>query len=116
MNIEEVLTKHTNLAHSHDRAYEEYKKLEAFMEEVLYKNEEPLHLNDAAGHPVDISLQTPYNLQTMPVGSVVAVDGTEWMLLPDNWVSCYGVEFTNNQMFVNIMRHRDNVYLIHKGC
>lgn len=115
MNIEELLIKHTNLAHKRDQAYEEQKKLEALMGEILYKNEEPLYLNDAAGYPVGITLQTPYNLQTMPTGSVIAVAGTEWVRLPDNWVSCNGVKFTDNQMFVNIMRHRYNVHLVHKG-
>ena len=111
MNIEELLIKYSNLAHRRDQAYEEQKKLEALMEEVLYKNEEPFNLNDAAG----ITLQTPHNLQTMPIGSVIAVDGTEWVRLPYNWVSCRGVEFTDNQMFVNIMRHRYNTQLIHEG-
>ena len=109
MNIEELLIKHTN------QAYEEQKKLEALMGEVLYKNEEPLYLNDAAGYPVGITLQTPYNLQTMSIGSVIAVVGTERVHLPDSRVSCHGVEFTDNQMFVNIMRHRDNDHLVHKG-
>ena len=114
MNIEELLTKHTNITHKRDQAYEEQKKLEAHMGEILYKNEEPLYLNDTAGYPVGITLQTPYNLQAMSIGTVIAVAGTEWMRLPDNWVSCYGVKLTDNQMFVNIMRHRDNVYLIHR--
>lgn len=117
MNIEELLIAYTNLAHKHDQAYEEQKNLEILMEQLLYKNEEALYLNDADGYSIGITItiQTPHNLQTMSIGSAIAVDGREWMHLPDNWVSCYGTQFTDNQMFVNIMCHRDNIRLIHKG-
>ena len=115
MNIEEVLTEYTNLTCKRNKAYEEQKKLEVLMQEVLYKNEEPFHLKTTADNLTGITFQTPYNLQTMTIGCVIAVADTEWVRLPENWVNCYGVEFTDNQMFVHIMRHRDNAHLIHMG-
>jgi hypothetical protein len=115
MNIEEVLIKYTDLTLKRNKAYEEQKNLEILMQEVLYKNEDPLHLHDAEGNLVGITIQTPYSLQTMTIGFVIAVADTEWMRLPDNWVNCYGVKFTDNQMFVSIMHHRDNIHLIHRA-
>lgn len=114
MNIEELLTKYTDLTHKRNKAYEEQKNLEILMAEVLYKNEEPYKLNDADGNYTGITLETPDDLLCITPGTVLTVVGAEWMLT-DNWVSCFGAEFTNVQMFINIMRHRDNVRLIHKA-
>lgn len=114
MNIEEVLVKYTTLNTKRREACEASVKLEKEAKQVLFKNKEPFELNDVEGNPTGITFKTPYNLQTLTLGTVLAINGTEWMKLPIGWVSCYGSEFTDEQMFVITMRHRFNTHLVYK--
>lgn len=115
MNIEEVLVKYTNLNTKRREAYESSLELKKEVNQVLFENEEPFELNDFEGNSTGITLKTPHDLQTLTIGMVLSINGTEWMKLPIGWVSCYGSKFTDEQIFVNIMRHRVNTHLIHKA-
>ena len=85
------------------------------MHEVLNNNEESIKLNDLNGKYTGITITKPEDMRDMIAGSIIVLDGTEWMLRNDSWVSCFGGECTHDGMFVNILRNHDHVFLLHKG-
>lgn len=113
--IEETLAKYTK----------EHDKLEAAtnavfaarlgMRAVLYDNEEPFKLNNFGGKYEGITIKTPDGLRDMVAGSIIVIAGVEWMLRNDGWVSGYGGDRTHDEMFVSMLRHRNHVFLLHKG-
>ena len=115
MNIEDMLIEYTGLSAKRREVYEKLMKLEEQANKILFENKEPFELNDADGNFTGVTITVPDDLWVVTPGTVLAVNGTEWLRLNDNWVSCYGAEFTDNLMFVNIMRHRDTSHQIHKG-
>lgn len=51
-------------------------------------------------------------------GTVIRLHGYTsdfWMLRNDGWVSSYGGDRTHDEMFVSMLRHRDHMFLLHKG-
>ncbi len=113
--IEETLAEYTK----------EYDKLEVVtnavfaaglrMRAVLYDNEEPFKLNNFGGKYMGTMIKTPDDLRSMVAGSIIVIGGVEWMLRNDGWVSGYGGDRTHDEMFVSMLRHRDHVFLLHKG-
>lgn len=113
--IEETLAKYTV----------EYYKLEVVtnavfaarlsMRAVLHDNEEPFKLYDFGGKYTGTVIKTPDDVRDMTAGSIIVIGGVEWMLRNDSWVSGYGGDRTHDEMFVSMLRHRDHVFLLHKG-
>lgn len=113
--IEETLAKYTK----------EHDKLEVVtnavfaarlgMRAVLYDNEELFKLYNFGGKYEGITIKTPDSLRDMVAGSIIVIAGVEWMLRNDGWVSGYGGDRTHDEMFVSMLRHRNHVFLLHKG-
>ena len=86
MNIEELLTKYTDLTHKRDEAYEVYRSFETRINYLAHDNKVPVELKDIEGNPIT----TPDDLWKARSGMVIAVCGGEWMHCEDKWMSCYG--------------------------
>lgn len=50
MNIEELLTNYTDLAHKRDEAYEVYRSFEARINYLVHDNKVPVELKDIDGN------------------------------------------------------------------
>lgn len=116
MNIEELLTKYTDLAHKRDEAYEVYRSFELQIYSLVYDNKVPIELKDNDGNPTGFTITTPDDLWKASPGMVIAVCGSEWMLCENKWVSCYGSAKNDTEMFIFILRNLDYTHLVHKGC
>ena len=115
MNIEELLTRYTDLAYKRDEAYEEFMSLDNEVNTIFYENETPIELFDIDGNPTGFSITTPNDLWNISAGTVIAVHGVEWLSCKNKWVNCYEHECDNNKMFIYIVRNRDYVHLIHRA-
>ena len=115
MNIEELLTKYTDLTHKRDEAYEVYRSFEIRINSLMYDNEVPVKLKDIEGNPTGFTITTPDDLWKARSGMVIAVCGAEWMCCEDKWVSCYGSAKNDTEMFILILRNLDYTHLVHKG-
>lgn len=115
MNIEELLTKYTDLAHKRDEAYDVYRSFEDQIYSLVYDNEVPIELKDIEGNPTGFTITTPDDLWKASPGMVIAVGSTEWLCCTDKWISCYGVTMDDEKMFVYILRNLDHTHLVHKG-
>lgn len=90
MNIEELLTKYTDLAHKREQAYEVFKSFDTKIDNLVYDNEEPFELSYLNGEPTGFTITAPDDLWKASAGMVIAVCGAEWMRCEDKWISCYG--------------------------
>lgn len=106
MNIEELLTKDTDLAH---RSFEDQ------IYSLVYDNEVPIELKDNGGNPTGFTITTPDDLCKASPGMVIAVGGVEWLCCTDKWISCYGATMDDEKMFVHILRNLNHTHLVHKG-
>ena len=112
MNIEELLTKYTDLAHKRD---EVYKSFEARINYLVHDNKVPVELKDIEGNTTGFTFTTPDDLWKARSGMVIAVCGAEWMHCEDKWMSCYGGVRNDAKMFIHILRNLDYTHLVHKG-
>lgn len=115
MNIEELLTKYTDLTHKRDEAYEVYRSFENQIYSLVYDNEVPIELKDIDGNATGFTITTPDDLWKASPGMVIAVCGAEWLCCTDKWVNCYGGTTDDEKMFVHILRHLDYTHLVHIG-
>ena len=115
MNIEELLTKYTDLAHKRDEANEVYRSFENQIYSLVYDNEVPIELKDIDGNPTGFTITTPDDLWKASPGTVIGVCGSEWMCCTDKWISCYGATTDDEKMFVHILRNLDYTHLVHMG-
>lgn len=115
MNIEELLTKYTDLAHKREQAYEVFKTFDIKIDNLVYDNEEPFELSYLNGEPTGIKIKTPDDVADIITGCVIAIGGAEWMRCGDKWISCYDAKKEDHEMFIHILRNSDHVHLIHKG-
>lgn len=115
MNIEELLTKYTDLTHKRDEAYEVYRSFEIRINSLMYDNETPVELKDNDGNATGFTITTPDDLWKASPGMVIAVCGAEWMRCEDKWMSCYGGVRNDAEMFIFILRNLDYTHLVHKG-
>ena len=115
MNIEELLTKYTDLAHKRDEAYEVYRSSENEINSLMYDNETPVELKDNDGNATWFTITTPDDLWAARSGVVIAVCGAEWMHCGSKWVSCYGGVSNDTEMFIFILRNLDCTHLVHRG-
>ena len=113
--IEETLAEYSKLYEAYEGAFQEYKDAEYTMQRSLYRNEEPIQLNDQNDKYSGITIKTPDDVRDMIAGSIIVIGGVEWMLRNDGWVSGYGGERTHDEMFVSILLHLNHVFLLHKG-
>lgn len=111
MNIEELLTKYTDLAHKREQAYEVFKTFDTKIDNLVYDNE----LKDIDGNATGFSITIPDDLWKASAGMVIAVCGTEWMRCGDKRISCYDAKKEDHEMFIHILRNSDHVHPIHKG-
>lgn len=112
MNIEELLTKYTDLTHKRD---EVYKSFENQISGLMYDNKVPVELKDIDGNPAGFTITTPDDLWKARSGMVIAVCGGEWMHCEDKWMSCYGGVRNDAEMFSHILRNLNWTHLVHKG-
>lgn len=75
MNIEEPLTKYTDLAHKRD---EVYRSFEIRINSLMYDNETTVELKDIDGNATGFTITTPDDLWKASPGMVIAVCGSEW--------------------------------------
>ena len=115
MNIEELLTKYTDLAHKRDEAYGVFRSFEDQIYSLVYDNETPIELKDVDGNGTGFTITTPDDLWKARSGMVIAVCGAEWLCCTDKWVSCYGATMDDKKMFIHILRNLKYVLLVHKG-
>ena len=115
MNIEELLTKHTELARKRDEAYEVFRSFETQITGLAYVNKVPVELKDIDGNATGFTITTPDDLWKARSGMVIAVCGGEWMHCEDKWVSCYGGVRKDAEMFIFILRNLDYTHLVHRG-
>lgn len=115
MNIEELLTKYTDLARKRDEAYDVYRSFENQIYSLVYDNEVPIELKDNDGNPTGFTITTPDDLWKARSGMVIAVCGAEWMHCEDKWMSCYGAVRNDAEMFIHILRNLNHAHLVHKG-
>lgn len=118
MNIKELLTRDTELAHKRDEAYDVYRSSESEINILMYDNETPIELKDIEGNATGFTITTPYDLWGARSGMVIAICGVEWMSCYGGaeWVSCYGGVKNDTEMFVFILRNLDYTHLVHRGC
>lgn len=115
MNIEELLTKHTELARKRNEAYEVFRAFETQITGLAYVNKVPVELKDIDGNATGFTITTPDDLWKASSGTVIAVCGGEWMHCEDKWMSCYGGVRNNAEMFILILRNLDHTHLVHRG-
>lgn len=113
--IEETLAKYTKEYIKLEDATNTVFAVKLGMRAVLYDNEEPFKLNNFGGKYTGTMIKTPDDLRGMTAGSIIVITGVEWMLRNDSWVSGYGGDRTHDEMFMSMLRHRDHVFLLHKG-
>lgn len=113
--IEETLAKYTKEHIKLEDATNTVFAVKLGMRAVLYDNEEPFKLNNFGGKYTGTMIKTPDDLRDMTAGSIIVIAGVKWMLRNDGWVSGYGEDRTHDEMFVSMLRHRDHVFLLHKG-
>lgn len=94
MDIEELLTKYTDLAHKRD---EVYRSFENQIYSLVYDNEVPIELKDIEGNPTGFTITTPDDLWKASPGMVIAVGGVEWLCCTDKWISCYGATMDDDE-------------------
>lgn len=80
MNIEELLTKYTDLTHKRDEANEVYRSFEIRINSLAYDNKVPVELKDIDGNATGFTITTPDDLWEARPGMVIAVCGSEWMI------------------------------------
>lgn len=112
MNIEELLTKYTELTHKRD---EVYRSFEARINYLVGTNKVPVELKDIDGNATGFTITTPDDLWKARSGMVIAVCGNEWMRCEDKWMSCYGGVRKDAEMFIHILRNLNHTHLIHMG-
>ena len=115
MNIEELLTKYTDLIHKRDEAHEVYRSFEARINYLAHDNKVPVELKDIEGNAAGFTITTPDDLWKARSGMVIAVCGAEWMHCEDKWMSCYGGVRNDAEMFIHILHNLDHTHLVHKG-
>jgi hypothetical protein len=115
MNIEELLTKYTDLAHKRYEAYEVHRSSENEINSLMYDNETPVELKDIEGNATGFTITTPDDLWGARSGVVIAVYGAGWMHCGSKWVSCYGDVRNDTEMFIFILLNLDYTYLVHRG-
>lgn len=115
MNIEELLTKYTDLTHKRDEAYEVYRSFDARINYLVGMNEVPVELKDIEGNATGFTITTPDDLWKARSGMVIAVCGAEWMHCEDKWMSCYGGVRNDAEMFILILRNLNWTHLVHMG-
>lgn len=115
MNIEETLDKYSSLYEKCEEADKERQRLRNKMWDVLYDNEESFKLKDLDGNYTGISLKTLDDVSDIIPGTCILVDGVEWMRVGNVWVSYFNSKKNDAEMFVNILRHRERTYLIHRS-
>ena len=115
MNIEELLTKYTDLACKRDEAYEKYRSFETRINSLMYDNEIPVELKDIDGNATGFTITMPDDLWEARSGMVIAVCGAEWLHCEDKWMSCYGGVRNDTEMFIHILRNLNWTHLVHKG-
>ena len=115
MNIEELLTKYTDLAHKRDEANEVYRSFENQIYSLVYDNKVPVELKDIDGNATGFTITTPDDLWKASPGMLIAVCGSEWLCCEDKWVSCYGSVKNDSEMFIFILCNLDYTHLVHKG-
>lgn len=108
--IEETLVKYSEAYKKLEAAYDAVEAAKLSMQKVLYHNTEPIKLTDKH------TITTPEDLRIMVSGSIIMIGGVEWMHQGINWVSSYGGTRTNDEMFVSMLRRRNQVSLLHEGC
>ncbi len=113
--IEETLAKYSKEFNKLDDADRAFNAAKFKMREALHNNTEPIKLNDIDDKYTGITITTPEDVRDMIAGSIIVIGGVEWMLRNDGWVSGYGGDHTHEGMFVSILRHLDQVFLLHKG-
>lgn len=113
--IKETLKEYSKAYKGLDEALDAVEAAKLKMQKALYLNTEPIDLNDSDGEYTGITIKTPDDVRDMIAGSIVVTGGVEWMLRGDGWVSGYGGDRTHEQMFVNMLRHYADVFLLHKG-
>ncbi len=115
MNIEDTLSVWGVLSKKCEAAYQEHLRVKLAMQVALYNNEEPFELAYLDGQPSSIKITTPDDVADIITGCVIAIGGAEWFRADGYWLSCYGTKKDDHEMFVRIMRNRENVHLIHKS-
>lgn len=113
--IEETLAKYTKEHEKIEVATNAVFAARLGMRAVLCGNEEPFKVHNMGGKYEGITIKTPDDLRNMVAGSIIVIAGVEWMLRNDGWVSGYGGDRTHDEMFVSMLRHRNHVFLLHKG-
>ena len=113
--IEETLAKYTKEHEKLEEATNAVFAARLGMRAVLYDNEEPIKLYNFGGKYEGITIKTPDDVRDMTTGSIIVIGGVEWMLRNDGWVSGYGGDRTHDELFVSMLRHRNHVFLLHKG-
>lgn len=113
--IAETLVKYSEAYKKLDEATHAVEAAKLKMQKALYLNTEPIKMNDSDGKYTGITIKTPDDLRSMTAGSIVVTGGVEWMLRGDGWVSGWGGDRTHEQMFVIMLRHYADVFLLHKG-
>lgn len=104
MNIEELLTRYTDIVHKRDEAFD------TRIDNLVYDNKVPVELKDIDGNLVGFTILTPDDLWKARSGMVIAVCGSEWLRCEDKWVSCY-----DTGMFIHILRNLNWTHLVRRG-
>lgn len=76
MNIEELLTKYTDLAHKRDEAYEKFSSFEAQINYLVHDNKVPVELKDIEGNTTGFTITAPDDLWKARSGMLI--DTLEW--------------------------------------
>lgn len=90
-------------------------QLERETSHILWSNTEPIRLHTNCG--TSRTITTPADLDQLPLGTVISVDGVEYMRTGYShgpWTNILGNKRSHNEMFRRMLDSADECEFIHK--
>lgn len=91
-------------------------QLELETRHILGRNTEPIRASTSNGG--GRMFTTPYELERLPIGTVISVDGVEYMRTGYShgpWTDYLGCAHSHYKMFLRMLEDPDKCEIIHKG-
>lgn len=112
----ETLNYYNNAFDALREAQELVEQLELETSRILNGNTEPIIAS--TGGDADRNITTPADLERLPLGTVISVDGVEYMRTGYShgpWTAYLGYEYSHHKMFRQMLEDAGKCEIIHEG-
>lgn len=112
----ETLNYYNNAFDALCEAQELVEQLELETSRILNGNTEPITV--PTGGDADRNITTPADLECLPLGTVISVDGVEYMRTGYShgpWTAYLGYEYSHHKMFRQMLEDAGKCEIIHEG-